>query len=89
MDEAFLGFAQIVQRMLAIRGEFVDEEAGVRSYIERCDIEMPVELDVTRDDSGALVIGSTPPLYYTDTTFRPTYHRLRLIASLGDDADGA
>jgi hypothetical protein len=88
MDEAFLPFSEIIRRTIAFRGEIVDEAAGVRSYIYTCDIEMPVELDITRDESGQLHIGSTPPLYYVDTSFRPSYHRLKFTASLAEERDG-
>jgi hypothetical protein len=88
MDEAFFPFAAIVQRMITFQGEFVDEQAGVRSYICGCEIEMPVELDILHDASGQLRIGSTPPLYYVDTTFRPSYHRLKLTARLAEEKDG-
>jgi hypothetical protein len=88
MDEAFLPFTGIVQRMLAIQGEFVDPDAGVRSYIYACEVEMPVELDVYRDAAGQLHIGSTPPLYYVDTSLRPSYHRLKVTAHLADEGDG-
>jgi hypothetical protein len=88
MDEAFLPFAEIVGRLIAFHGEFTDEQAGVHSYIYRCEIEMPVELDIGRDDLGQLRIGSTPPLYYVDTSFRPSYHRLKVVACLAEDRDG-
>jgi hypothetical protein len=88
MDEAFLPFAKIVRRTITFHGEFVDEAAGVHSYIYACDVEMPVELDISRDDSGQLRIGSTPPLYYVDTSFRPSYHRIKVTASLSEERDG-
>lgn len=88
IDEAFMPFEQIVARMLAFRGEIVDEEAGVRSYIYRCEIESPVELNVVRNEDGTLQIGSTPPLYYVNTSFRPSYHRLSIKAEIPEDADG-
>ena len=88
IDEAFMPFEQIVARMLSFRGEIVDEEAGVRSYIYRCEIESPVELNVFRDEDGNLQIGSTPPIYYVDTSFRPSYHKLRFKAEISEDTDG-
>lgn len=88
MDEAFMPFQQIIERMLSFGGEFVDDEAGVRSYIYECEIESPVELDVVRDEQGALRIGSTPPLYYVDTSIRPSFHRLRFTAQLSEASDG-
>jgi hypothetical protein len=88
IDEAFMPFQQIIERMLAFRGEIVDEEAGVRSYIYKCEVESPVELSVVRDEQGALQIGSTPPLYYVDTSFRPSFHRLKFTADTSQGSDG-
>jgi len=80
MDPAFLPFADAVAEMLAFRGEIVDEETGVRSHITQCTIELPIELEVSRGESGALVLGSAPPIYYVDTSYRPSYHRIRVTA---------
>jgi hypothetical protein len=88
MDEAFMPFREIIARMLAFRGDIVDDEMGVRSYIYEYEIEAPVELDVVRDEQGALQIGSTPPLYYVDTSIRPSFHRLRFTAQLSEGSDG-
>ena len=88
MDEAFLSFAEIVRRTIAIKGEFTDEQAGVHSYICGLEVEMPVELDIGRNGDGQLQIGSVPPLYYADTTFRPSYHQLRVKAVLVGEKDG-
>jgi hypothetical protein len=88
MDDAFLPLSEIIRRMTAFRGEIVDNVAGVRSHIHAFDVEMPVELDVTRDESGRLQIGSTPPLYYVDTSLRPSYHRLQFTARVAESRDG-
>jgi hypothetical protein len=88
IDEAFLPFAQIVEQLVSFRNEIVDEAAGVRSYVHAYEIELPVELGVTRAADGRLEVGSTPPLYYVDTSFRPSFHRLALKAELDGDADG-
>ena len=87
IDEAFMPFTTIIERMLAFNGEIVDEDAGVRSYIYRCEIESPVEFDVVKVEDETLQIGSTPPLYYVDTSFRPSYHRLRIKAELSEGMD--
>jgi hypothetical protein len=88
MDEAFLPFSEIVRRITAFRAELADEAAGVHSHVYAFDIEMPAEFDIGRDAAGQLRIGSTPPLYYVDTTFRPSYHRIRVTASLMEARDG-
>jgi hypothetical protein len=88
IDEAFMPFWQIVERMLSFTGEIDNPAAGVRSYIYRCEIDSPVELDVVRDVHGVLHIGSTPPLYYLNTTFLPAFHRLRFAAELSEARHG-
>ena len=84
MDEAFVPLHRIIGGLQPPAVEFRDDEAGVRSYIHRFEIESPVELDVTRED-GLLYLGSTPPLYYVDTSLRPSYHRLRFTAELDEE----
>ena len=84
IDPAFLPLSDSLAGMLDFRGEIVDENAGVRSHITQCTIELPIELDVSRAESGALVLGSAPPIYYVDTSYRPSYHRIRLTAIRSD-----
>ena len=88
IDEAFMPFREVVERMLAFEGEYVDEEAGVHTYIYECEIESPVELDVARDEDGALHVGSTPPLYDVRTSFLPSFHRLRFKAEINRESNG-
>ncbi len=89
MDEAFVPLRHLVERLLAFDGELTEEQAGVRSRITACEIEAPVELDVTRDEGGALRIGSVPPLYPLRTSVLPSFHRLRFTATLARaDGDG-
>jgi len=87
MDEDFRPFSVIIENLLAFPGEYVDEGAGVRSYITGYEIESPVELDVSRDAEGRLRIGSTPPLYPLMTTITPVYHRLRFVSRLAEEED--
>ncbi len=88
MDEAFRPFHSILTGMAPTEAEFRDDDAGVHSYVYRFEIDSPVELDVSRDADGLLRIGSTPPLYYVNTSLRPAYHRMRFRAELTDDEGG-
>jgi hypothetical protein len=88
MDEAFLPLARIIGQMMAFQCEYTDENAGVRTRITSCTIESPLELDITRDADGRLLIGTTPPLYCLQTSVAPSYHRLRFVASFTEDRDG-
>ena len=88
MDEAFMPLREMIQGLMAFGGDLTDDESGVHSYIERCEVESPIELDVFRDETGAVRIGSAPPLYYVDTTYRPSFHRIRFTAELTRKPDG-
>ena len=88
IDPAFLPLREALAQMLDFPGVLSNEEAGVRSHIYECTIELPIELDVVRDDDGRLALGSAPPLYYVDTTYRPSYHRVRFTATPSEVPDG-
>jgi hypothetical protein len=88
MDEAFAPMHQIIGGMRPT-ADVCDADLGIHMYIDRVSIESPVELDVSHDEHGRLRIGSTPPLYYVDTSVRPSYHRLSFTAELDKESDGA
>ena len=88
MDEAFFSLNNIINDLNPAPAEFWDEEEGVHSYIDRFDIDMPVELAITVDENGKVIIGTTPPLYYVDTTYRPSYHQIRFTAEVNNTAYG-
>jgi len=82
MDEAFLGIAQMIEDLSSMPQVLEDNGAGVRSYIRAFEIETPIELDVYRGENGLLQIGTVPPLYRVNTSFRPWYHQIRIYAEL-------
>lgn len=88
MDEAFHPLHRVIVGLAPTQAELRDDDAGVRSYIHRFEIDSPLELDVSRDDEGVVRIGTTPPLYYVSTSYRPSYHRMRFRAELQTDGDG-
>ena len=84
MDEAFLPFSAMITKIAAFEGSILDEEKGIQSYIQRFEIETPVELDVVKDEQGNLMIGIVPPLYRVETTYEPSYHNIRINAVLDE-----
>ncbi len=80
MDEAFLPFNEIVEKLSDIDGDLYDDHNGVHSYIYEFDLDTPVELDIVVDEHGKVKIGIVPPLYRVETSFRPSYHRIQLSA---------
>lgn len=80
MDEAFLPLNSIIDKILDIPGDFKDEENGVHSYIYEIEVGTPIELDISMNDDGTVRIGTVPPIYRVDTSFRPSYHSITIKA---------
>jgi len=81
MDEAFVPLHELMLGISA-GGERRSDEHGVRMVIDRFTVESPIELDVTVAGDGAVAIGSVPPLYRVETTYRPSFHQIRFTAEL-------
>jgi len=88
MDESFLPFNEIIEKLLSIEGEIYDDNNGIHSYIYEFEVGTPVELDVLRDENGQLKLGSIPPLYRVETSFRPSYHSITFKAEKINYKDG-
>ncbi len=78
MDEAFLPLSRLLEALFVIDADFRDDAAGVHTYVTACEVESPIEVDVSRE-AGALRLGSTPPLYPLQTTTPPSMHRVRMV----------
>ena len=85
MDEAFIPLHETVLGMAAT-GDIRSD--GIHMYIERLEIESPIELDLTVHSGGSVEIGSMPPLYRVDTSVLPSFHMIRFTAELTGGAEG-
>jgi hypothetical protein len=83
MDEAFIPLHQMILGMAA-SGDLRSEEHSIHMYIRRFSVESPIELDLSVRADGSLAIGSVPPLYRENTTFRPSFHQISFSAELSD-----
>ncbi len=79
-DEALLPFQHLMEKLTDIDGEIINDENGIHSHIYQFEIEMPIELEILKNEGEGVQIGSAPPLYYIDTTFKPSYHNIRFTA---------
>jgi len=80
MDNAFISFGQIVEKVLDFKGDISDEDNGIHFYIDEIEVGTQVELDIIVDENGKVTIGAIPPLYRVNTSFRPSYHSITLTA---------
>jgi hypothetical protein len=88
MDESFFPLHSVIEGLKPTPSEFFDDDEGVHSFIDKIEIDMPVELSITVDSNGTVIIGTTPPLYYVDTTYRPSYHQIRFVAEKNNEDYG-
>lgn len=88
MDESFLPFNKILEKLISIDGEVYDDGNGIHSYIYEFEVGMPIEMEVMRNEKEELQIGSIPPLYRVSTSFRPSYHAIRFKAEKMKRTDG-
>lgn len=80
MDEAFLPLNKLIEKLTSINGEIRNDDLGIDSFIYEFEIDTPVELDIIKDSSGKLQIGTVPPLYSVNTSYLPSFHRIKFTA---------
>ena len=78
IDEAMLEWSEFVSQMTEVDGYLVDYEMGTAMQLEHVEMSMPVQLDLSINDDGSVVIGGSPPIYYVETTFAPVFHQLNI-----------
>lgn len=81
IDEAMLAFGEFVAEMTDVDGYLYDSEEAAAMQVEEVELSMPVQLDLVVSDRGDVVVGSSPPLYYAETTFLPVFHQLKVRIS--------
>jgi hypothetical protein len=84
VDEAFSSIGETIVALVDQPGIVGGGAFGQRVTMTAIDLELPLELDVTRSEEG-LCIGSTPPLYALRTSMLPSFHRLHVRASLQEE----
>ena len=78
-DESLLHFSAFVESLTADLGGRVTDEDDIASMsVEEVLVTMPVELEISIDESAHLVVGGAPPTQRTETSVMPVFHRLTL-----------
>ncbi|MCD5344936.1 hypothetical protein PX701_09660 [Agromyces sp. H3Y2-19a] len=84
MDEAFVPLHEMLPGLLPLAPPIDDREAGVRTTIVGCEVETPIELDLTVRGSS-IEIGMVPPLYHVATADLPVFHAIRIVVEQEPD----
>ncbi|ELR72568.1 hypothetical protein C900_01242 [Fulvivirga imtechensis AK7] len=78
IDEDMLEMGDFVSEMSDIEGYLISEEEEMVMRAESVSLDFPMQLDIRVLESGEIKIGSSPPLYYVDTTIMPVFHQMKL-----------
>ena len=78
VDEAMLPMSAFFAEMTDVDGYLVDDEMGTAAQLQKVEMSFPMELDIQVSEDGSLLLGGSPPLYYTETTFVPVFHQLKI-----------
>lgn len=78
VDEAMLEMGEFVSQMTDVDGYMFDAEMSTALRVEKIKMSMPIQLEIQVSDNGSVVLGGSPPLYYTETTFSPVFHQLTI-----------
>lgn len=82
VDEALAPLSLFVAMMSEASTASVSGSEHVESFrVERLDIALPFEMDAMLDADGRVYLAGGPPTQYTETTFMPVFHKLRLTVT--------
>lgn len=80
MDPAYL---RLFEHILALAdipdSPLIDKTTGFQMDLDELMTEMPVEMDISVNSSGLVFLGSSPPMYYADTSIQPVYHLMKIV----------
>ena len=87
----YMSFSEMLEELTnlegSVQGKFEDQ--SIFMELESAEMELPVEIDISVDESGKVTIGGTPPIYYVETSFMPVFHQLKInVTSVKDLENG-
>lgn len=85
IDEDMLSMAEFVSQMTDVGGYITDADYPVAILLEQVELSIPIQLDLLVNDHGSVILGGSPPLYYTETTILPVFHQLNVTIKLEKD----
>lgn len=89
-EDRFPGLAELLEDVLtpqwAQARDPLDGERSMAMYIERLQLELPIEIETRQDHEGRSTLGVSPPTQWIETSVQPVLHGLRVTLEL-DDVD--
>ena len=77
-EDIQISFSKTIQQLTDLTDRLEDSESGYALEIEQVNVDLPIELNVSVDDDGAVTLHGSAPTQSTRTTFLPVFHRMSL-----------
>jgi len=54
-------------------------------FVEKLQLDLPIELQTLRDEQGELLLGVSPPTQWIETSVEPVLHRVNVTLTLDEE----
>ncbi|MEP1079876.1 hypothetical protein NDI52_31195 [Leptolyngbya sp. PL-A3] len=78
VSDVYHSLSNLVEQLADFTDPLEDLATGQTLEIERVNIDLPIELNISVNDEGNVTLRSSPPTQTTETTILPVFHRLSL-----------
>lgn len=85
IDEAMLPLGELIELCCSQQDELTNEVCSMR--FTGVEVGFPLQLDLQVGENGQVVLGGSPPLYYTETSVLPVFHQLSLWIEPHESSD--
>ncbi|CBL45774.1 Hypothetical protein HDN1F_21910 [gamma proteobacterium HdN1] len=90
-EDQFPALAELLEDLLTPQLILAEDplapEHQMGLFVESIHFELPLEIQTLRDHEQHLVLGTSPPTQWIETSVQPVLHRLRLNLALDEEAE--
>jgi len=77
-DDLQQPFSELVHDLVDYGMYVEDTDSGLTMTVENVNLDMPVEIGITVDDNGKVILNGSPPTQRTKTTILPVFHQMKI-----------
>ena len=85
VDEALVLFSDFILGLTDMSLKEEAEESMQIIIMEALKLDLPMDIDLTEDEDGNIIIGAGPPVHRTETSYKPNYHQIKVTLRLNDE----
>ncbi len=87
-DLDYMGsIADFIHSLTDYEKQRYEPKTGQLQEVEQIKVDMPIELRISEDESGQILVAASAPSQRTETTVVPVFHRMQLRIVKDNDGD--